>query len=67
MSYSGSQPTPAEVKAIKRKIRKGTILPGGRYKVLENTTAHGCPLVRNLETDEETHMTLYLHVDGWRP
>lgn len=63
MSYSGTRPTEEELTAMKSFVPKGTVVEG-KYEVLEDTTAHGCPWVKNLETGEEFCKTLYLHTRG---
>ena len=54
--------------AMRRPVEKGTIIHEDckRYKILEDTTAHGCPFV--IEVDSEGNeigkkfaKTLYLH------
>lgn len=75
MSYSSDPEEAARQKErMKRKIDKGTILNShhGLVEILEDTTAHGCPLVKLIEKREYTlsdysegdefYMTLYLHL-----
>ena len=78
MSY-GSNLTKEEMqelnKKMKRKIEKGTIVQqfGMKFKLLEDSIAHGCPLVEIIEVTnsrikykkgDEAYVTLYLHCEG---
>ena len=37
-----------------------------RYRLLENSTAHGCPLVENIATGEQSHMTMNGHMQVFK-
>jgi hypothetical protein len=47
-------------------IPKGTVVSWNwseeEFEILEDTTAHGSPLVRSLKTGKESHKLLNLHI-----
>ena len=52
------------VDAKLKPIKAGTIITehGKRFRVLTNTTAHGCPMVEEIETGRRFIKTIYQHI-----
>jgi hypothetical protein len=42
--------------------KKGDIVHRGKYRLLEDAKAHGCPWVEDVETGEKSCMTMYGHM-----
>lgn len=57
-------PEPPENDPMKRPIKAGTVIfeHGMQYRVLEDTTAHGCPLVEEIKTGRKFIKTIYQHL-----
>lgn len=52
-------------RAMKIPVPKGTVVTmmGNRFELLEDSEAHGCPLVRDLATGVVKFMTIYIHYE----
>ena len=46
--------------------KKGNIVERGKHRLLEDSVAHGCPLVEDLETGERFYMTMYGHMQVFK-
>jgi hypothetical protein len=71
MSYSVKPNTPYKdflfSRAVNKPVPKGTIYKCPKrnksFRILEDTIAHGCPLVEDLLTGKKFYMTIYMHYD----
>ena len=54
-------------KAMKYSLyKKGDLVHHGKYRLLEDAAAHGCPWVEDVETGERRCMTMYGHMEVFK-